>query len=525
MTSSSTFSSMEDIASLNLQLKEIINKENKVRNLKEDFYSQLHKKEIENERLKAAHTEATRNVHQNKEKKDKIISLEEEKMKQMAVLHSHEETLSKNLSEQAKVLADRKHKKEEMETCAEKSKEFRLHFSQYIHRLKEIHEEIFKTENSLSKLAISSEEDDTVQEDKELCSKALRENRKKKMETQEILLQNQQLEITLKKNLELKRKEFEIQKLHEAVATIKTKIGNMDFEDLKRKLKEATHQTTQIQLKIALVEGALSNRSEVISQLKTSLSSSLFNNIDKIYETNLVAAEASAIATKDLSKYHTALDKALMKYHSMKMEEINQSIKDLWQTIYTGQDIDSIAVRSDADNDVDFVSSYGQRSYNYRIVMIKNGVELEMRGRCSAGQKVLASLIIRLALAESFCVNCGILALDEPTTNLDQYNIENFAKALASLIEMRKDNSNFQLILITHDEDFVFQLAKHSMCDNYYKVEKDSKGDSIIQQADIRKRNFSFYIYISKCNVLLLFFGNANVYKTLRRKSMRRRME
>jgi recombinational DNA repair ATPase RecF len=51
--------------------------------------------------------------------------------------------------------------------------------------------------------------------------------------------------------------------------------------------------------------------------------------------------------------------------------------------------------------------------------MVNGGVELDMRGRCSAGQKVLACLIIRLALAETFCLNCGILALDEPTTNLD----------------------------------------------------------------------------------------------------------
>lgn len=52
--------------------------------------------------------------------------------------------------------------------------------------------------------------------------------------------------------------------------------------------------------------------------------------------------------------------------------------------------------------------------------MLKDKVELDMRGRCSAGQKVLASIIIRLALAESFGTNCGILALDEPTTNLDR---------------------------------------------------------------------------------------------------------
>lgn len=44
--------------------------------------------------------------------------------------------------------------------------------------------------------------------------------------------------------------------------------------------------------------------------------------------------------------------------------------------------------------------------------------------------QVLASLIIRLALAETFCLNCGILALDEPTTNLDAPNAESLAAAL-----------------------------------------------------------------------------------------------
>lgn len=48
--------------------------------------------------------------------------------------------------------------------------------------------------------------------------------------------------------------------------------------------------------------------------------------------------------------------------------------------------------------------------------------------------QVLASLIIRLALAETFCLNCGILALDEPTTNLDRENIESLAHALVKLV-------------------------------------------------------------------------------------------
>jgi DNA repair protein RAD50 len=71
--------------------------------------------------------------------------------------------------------------------------------------------------------------------------------------------------------------------------------------------------------------------------------------------------------------------------------------------------------------------------FSLEVSMVKNEAEMDMRGRCSAGQKVLASLIIRLALAQTFSANCGVIALDEPTTNLDRDNIESLSKALADL--------------------------------------------------------------------------------------------
>lgn len=80
-------------------------------------------------------------------------------------------------------------------------------------------------------------------------------------------------------------------------------------------------------------------------------------------------------------------------------------------------------------------------------VMVKRGQQMDMRARCSAGQKVLASLLIRLALAEVFCVQCGLLALDEPTTNLDRENIEAFADALIQLVRQHSSQRNFQLIV------------------------------------------------------------------------------
>ena len=126
--------------------------------------------------------------------------------------------------------------------------------------------------------------------------------------------------------------------------------------------------------------------------------------------------------------------RALMKYHSVKMEEINKIIKELWQATYKGTDIDTIEIRSDVTDATTGATTGKGRSYNYRVVMVKGDVDLDMRGRCSAGQKVLSSLIIRLALAETFCLNCGILALDEPTTNLDRHNVESFANALVQYV-------------------------------------------------------------------------------------------
>jgi len=68
--------------------------------------------------------------------------------------------------------------------------------------------------------------------------------------------------------------------------------------------------------------------------------------------------------------------------------------------------------------------------------MFKDTTEMDMRGRCSAGQKVLASIIIRLALAESFSINCGIMALDEPTTNLDHDNVQALAASLSECVPL-----------------------------------------------------------------------------------------
>lgn len=89
-----------------------------------------------------------------------------------------------------------------------------------------------------------------------------------------------------------------------------------------------------------------------------------------------------------------------MEFHHHKMKEINKQLEEFWKLTYKGNDIDCIQIKSDQDK----ASNSRLRSYNYRVVLVTpEGAELDMRGRCSAGQRVLSSIIIRLSLAETFC--------------------------------------------------------------------------------------------------------------------------
>ncbi|KAI7363670.1 hypothetical protein KC328_g18869, partial [Hortaea werneckii] len=197
------------------------------------------------------------------------------------------------------------------------------------------------------------------------------------------------------------------------------------------------------------------------------------------YKEAHVKVETTKACVEDLGRYGGALDKAIMRYHSLKMEEINRIIDDLWRRTYQGTDVDTILIRSESENPT------SNKSYNYRVCMVKQETEMDMRGRCSAGQKVLASIIIRLALAECFGVNCGLLALDEPTTNLDRENIGALAQSLAEIVKVRRAQKNFQLIVITHDEEFLRLMGCSDYADWYYRVSRDQEQNSRIERQSI----------------------------------------
>ena len=297
---------------------------------------------------------------------------------------------------------------------------------------------------------------------------------------EEVIARQNDLKRELEDNIAFLRGKREEETILKDIEELVEQMHNTgQMADVDKKLRLAQGSKNDLRTEAAEAQGRVKAHQEAMKSASDQLNGAAYVNIDKRLSKQLVELKTVEMVSDDLDRYHKALDKALMSFHASKMEEINKVVRELWQRTYRGQDIDSIQIRSDSE------TTTGRSSYNYRVVMLCGGAELEMRGRCSAGQKVLACLIIRLALAETFCLNCGILALDEPTTNLDAPNSDALARSLIEIMKSRRDQENFQLIVITHDMEFAHVLGQRELTDYYWRITKDDNQHSHIEKEDI----------------------------------------
>ncbi|KAK6042294.1 hypothetical protein COOONC_20201 [Cooperia oncophora] len=191
-----------------------------------------------------------------------------------------------------------------------------------------------------------------------------------------------------------------------------------------RSLEKAVKERDESGLEKARLKGQLEEIEKKINDAMIALCSKEMKQAESLYHEVVVSKIVTQEMISDLEKYMQCLDSSIIQFHSDKMIAINRILDDLWRKVYGGTDIQSISIKSECA-----ASTEKRKVYDYRVVMvIKNGVELDMRDRCSAGQKrnqfqMLACILIRIALADVFGGACSIIALDEPTTNLDALKV------------------------------------------------------------------------------------------------------
>ncbi|CEP23204.1 unnamed protein product [Cyberlindnera jadinii] len=287
-------------------------------------------------------------------------------------------------------------------------------------------------------------------------------------------------ERNLRENLEIRQLEEKLVYISGEIRELELQNAEAEREKYQQRSNKLRQRYTDLTAELAGKKGEIRQINDQIEQLQRELNTE-FKDVEKNYRQEWTKLQTRTVVSADLDTYAKALDSAIMSFHSLKMKEINRIIDELWKSTYSGTDVDTIKIKSDPS------TGKANRSYNYRVVMYKQDAELDMRGRCSAGQKVLACIIIRLALSECFGTNCGVIALDEPTTNLDSDNIESLAHSLGRIIEMRRSQKNFQLIVITHDEKFLHSMGAGKYADHFFQLKRDESQNSRIELVDISK--------------------------------------
>lgn len=86
----------------------------------------------------------------------------------------------------------------------------------------------------------------------------------------------------------------------------------------------------------ALSEGRLKGFEEEEKRIQRELRSEKIAGADQKHRNKMIESKTTEVANLDLDKYYKALDGAIMKFHSMKMAEINRIIKEYWIHTYKG---------------------------------------------------------------------------------------------------------------------------------------------------------------------------------------------
>lgn len=295
-----------------------------------------------------------------------------------------------------------------------------------------------------------------------------------------------QKELVLKDQLTRMKLEKKLKDVERILANVRRQADPEELTALKREYLKLQNDLQNIGNEEVKVHTQVQEYEKQQAVAEAKLSSKEFQRAELNYRDTIIEIALLEESINDLTKYRKCLDASLIQFHTEKMAAVNVIIDELWRKVYNSTDITTIRIRSETPSEAN-----SKRSYDYNVMMVsETGSEVEMRGRCSAGQKMLASLLIRIALAEVFAGMCSMIALDEPTTNLDEWKVEGMANVISDLIDARRRydvngtlaGREMQMVIITHDERLVNKLTLSCRPDYIYTLGKDEHGISFISK-------------------------------------------
>uniref|UniRef100_A0A3Q1I3P1 Zinc-hook domain-containing protein n=1 Tax=Anabas testudineus TaxID=64144 RepID=A0A3Q1I3P1_ANATE len=140
----------------------------------------------------------------------------------------------------------------------------------------------------------------------------------------------------LQDNLTLRKR---IEELKEVVAkreALLKEMGNMQVLQLRQERREAERKLEDLKKNRSIALGRQKGFEEEILHYRKELREDQYDKAEERYKDKMIIMRTTELVIKDLDLYYKALDQTIMKFHSMKMDEINKIIRDLWRSTYRG---------------------------------------------------------------------------------------------------------------------------------------------------------------------------------------------
>ena len=214
------------------------------------------------------------------------------------------------------------------------------------------------------------------------------------------------------------------------IAVVESKNYESIRESHEKCLSKLNNTRATIKSSSAILTEKLTRKNEVLKKIET---------LEK-YNKDITVLESKV---EFLSKLKNALIDAQEVLRDELLLAVNEVMSNTWMEIYP-YDIWSGLRISTLNND-------------YTIQLKESdGDWVNVSGFASGGERMLASLAVKISFARVLAPNLNMLILDEPTHNLDETAVRNFINVLNEKISEHID----QMFIITHDERLAESASK-----------------------------------------------------------------
>ncbi|MEM5829408.1 MAG: AAA family ATPase [Candidatus Aenigmatarchaeota archaeon] len=373
---------------------------------------------------------------------DSILTQE----RKILLIKQKEEQLKKLQDRLADLLINKQNASENLKKLEDAAKKIGEMYIQ-VKDLQDIQKELEDSEKDLSQLNYFANKAridlELVRKEVNNIESEIKENEEKKRKYDILLIQLQDLEERKKRSEELKR---EIEEVKKKIKEKEVKLEGKDLDAMEENLKSIISMESETRTKLcsydSLIQEKEARRKEQEEKVKTL--EKMKKEIQKLDR-----------LTRDLEIFNLALEETQIELRNNFVEGVNLTMSKLWNTLYPYHDF--ISIRLNAEEG-DYVLQLQGRDGNW----------VNVEGNVSGGERSIACLALRIALALALAPQLRVLVLDEPTANLD-------ARAIRELsITLRERINEFidQTFLITHQPEL-----EDAATGSVYRLERNKDED------------------------------------------------